>query len=102
MAHPQRGFSVRTLGIEDLVDLTRTRIHLESLATRRVAENGDLTWETGVVAAHHALTRTRTVERHDGGTTRREWVEAHRSLHQALVAGRGSLRLISVATLLPY
>src|SRR6201987_1628175 len=52
-ATPQRGFRVRALSIEDIAELTETRIQVESLALRLAVQRGDLQWETGVLAAHH-------------------------------------------------
>src|SRR5882757_6942019 len=48
IATPQRGFRVRDLSIEDIAELTETRIQIESLALRLAVERGDLQWETGV------------------------------------------------------
>src|SRR6266853_860236 len=51
IATPQRGFRVRDLSIEDIAELTETRIQIESLALRLAVERGDLQWETGILAA---------------------------------------------------
>jgi DNA-binding transcriptional regulator YhcF (GntR family) len=48
----QRGFCVTPVSIEDLRDVTRTRVDLEGLALRRSVELGDARWEEGVRAAH--------------------------------------------------
>src|SRR6185437_17043218 len=65
VATPQRGFRVRDLSIEDIAELTETRVQVESLALRLAVDRGDLQWETGVLAAHHRLERT-PVTRDDG------------------------------------
>ena len=95
VASPQRGFRVRDLSIEDIAELTETRIQVESLALRLAIERGDLQWETGILAAHHRLERTPVIR--DDGTVSEDWTLQHRDFHQALLAGCGNRRLESVA-----
>jgi len=80
IATPQRGFRVRDLSIEDIADLTETRIQIESLALRLAVERGDLQWETGILAAHHRLERTPVTR--DDGTVSEDWSCLHRDFHQ--------------------
>src|SRR5258708_26378827 len=96
IATPQRGFRVRDLSVEDIAELTETRIQVESLALRLAVERGDLQWETGILAAHHRLERT-PVSR-DDGKFNEDWSIQHRDFHQALLAGCGNRRLDAVAT----
>src|ERR1700745_4415259 len=70
VATPQRGFRVRDLSIDDIAELTETRIQIESLALRLAVERGDLQWETGILAAHHRLERTPVPS--DDGTGRED------------------------------
>src|SRR6476646_6915446 len=72
VANPQRGFSVIELSINDLDDLTNTRMQIEPMAMRDSVAHGGVAWEGQVVAAHH----------------------------QALVAGGCSPRLRSIANAL--
>ena len=95
-ANPKKGFMVMPLSVDDLVDLTRVRIRLETMALRDSIENGDLAWETGVVAAHHVLERTPFVTAGPGAAT--TWRQCHRAFHQALCAGTGSPRLEDLVT----
>jgi len=92
---PQRGFRVRDLSIQDIAELTETRIQVESLALRLAIQRGDLEWETGILAAHHRLERTPVTR--DDGTVSEDWSVQHRDYHQALLAGCGNRRLESVA-----
>jgi DNA-binding GntR family transcriptional regulator len=94
VASPQRGFRVRDLSIEDIAELTETRIQVESLALRLAVERGDLQWETGILAAHHRLDRTPVTR--DDGTVSEDWSTSHRDFHQALLTGCGNRRLESV------
>jgi len=85
VATPQRGFRVRDLSIEDIAELTETRVQVESLALRLAVERGDLQWETGILAAHHRLERTPVTR--DDGTVSEDWSTSHRDFHQALLTG---------------
>jgi DNA-binding GntR family transcriptional regulator len=96
VATPQRGFRVRDLSIEDIAELTETRIQIESLALRLAVQRGDLQWETGILAAHHRLERTPVTR--DDRMVSEDWSVRHRDFHQALLAGCGNRRLESVAT----
>ena len=96
IATPQRGFRVRDLSVQDIGELTETRVQVESLALRLAVERGDLQWETGILAAHHRLERTPVTR--DDGTVSEDWSVQHRDFHQALLAGCGNRRLESVAS----
>src|SRR6202453_4945966 len=85
IATPQRGFRVRDLSIEDIAELTESRVQIESLALRLAIERGDLQWETGILAAHHRLDRTPVIR--DDGTVSEDWTLQHRDFHQALLTG---------------
>jgi DNA-binding GntR family transcriptional regulator len=94
IATPQRGFRVRDLSVEDIAELTETRIEVESLALRLAVTRGDLQWETGILAAHHRLERTPVTR--DDGTVSDDWSVQHRDFHQALLTGCANRRLESV------
>lgn len=96
VATPQRGFSVRELSVADLADLTQVRVQIESLAFRQAASNGDVAWETAIVATQHTLERTPAIGA--DGQFNEDWSIAHRAFHQALLAGCGSPRLEGIAT----
>jgi DNA-binding GntR family transcriptional regulator len=95
-ASPQRGFTVMSLSVEDLLDLTRARTLIETMALREAIADGDLSWESGVIAAHHTLERTEFLT--SEGHVSEEWAEAHRKFHHCLLAGCKSTRLTAVAT----
>src|ERR1700722_8492801 len=94
IASPQRGFRGRDLSVEDIAELTETRIQVESIALRLALERGDLQWETEVLAAHHRLDRTPVTR--DDGTVSEDWSTSHRDFHQALLNGCANRRLESV------
>lgn len=98
-AEDQRGFRVAKVSVEELIDLTKARSEIESLALRNAITTGDLSWETGVLAASHKLERT---SRHDPATglITPSWERAHDAFHVALLVGCGSAWLIRICNLL--
>ena len=82
----QRGFRVAPISRKDLLDLTRTRQQIESLALRDSLAHGDLDWEARVTGALHKLERTPFTSTEDPDTLSSAWENAHRALHDALVA----------------
>jgi DNA-binding GntR family transcriptional regulator len=55
IAHDQRGFRVSPTSIQDLNDVTETRIEIECLALRRSIARGGADWSEEIVAAWKAL-----------------------------------------------
>ena len=90
VAEPQRGFRVAPVSLEDLADLTMTRIDIENLCLARSIERGGVEWETTVVAAMHRLSRTPYWAAGDDRRLSDEWAAAHDSLHEALVCASDS------------
>ncbi len=88
VAEPQRGFLVAPISKRDLRDLTSVRIEIEVKCLRRAIELGGVDWETGIVAAHHRLTKT--PEHLSDGKTHPDWPLAHAEFHDALVAAGDS------------
>jgi len=89
-AEGQRGFAVAPMSVEDLADLSETRILLETHALRQSIERGDDEWEANIVASYHRLSKAQ--ERLDTGDAdaMAEWEERNREFHAALVAAAGS------------
>lgn len=83
----QKGFSVAPVSWEECQQLTETRAEIETSCLRKSILNGDLEWESRLVAALHRLTRL-----HDDGLSagpggpELPWLEAHAEFHRALVA----------------
>ncbi|SDG00649.1 DNA-binding transcriptional regulator, GntR family [Sinosporangium album] len=97
IAEPRIGFRVRDVSLQDLKDLTATRIDIESLALRYAIERGDVEWESRVVAAHHRLERTPMVSADDPARIAEDWESAHGCFHATLLDGCGSPRLLDIA-----
>ena len=96
-----RGFSVAPLSLSEMQDATETRILIESEALRRSMRDGDDDWESGIVAAFHALSRQ--VERQSRSPGKVDpaditaMEERHQQFHRALIAHCGSPRLLELA-----
>jgi DNA-binding GntR family transcriptional regulator len=93
----QKGFCVGAVSREDLIDLTETRIAIESMALRKSIELGNLDWEAQVLSSYHRLSRTpapTTIENHAA------WAQAHRQFHESLIAQCGSPWLLRLCATL--
>lgn len=101
-SEPNVGFRVRPVSLDDLHDLTATRVAIESIALRRAVEVGDTAWEARLVAAHHTLART-PIHSHDApGELSDEWETAHHAFHAALLEGAGGRWMQDLAHELRY
>lgn len=93
----QRGFFVCPVSREELTDLTETRIRLEQSALRMAIANGDVEWETSVLASYHRMSRM--AQPAEPGTDA-PWAMAHRQFHRALIDGCGSAWTLRLCSLL--
>lgn len=80
----QRGYRVSAISLDDLRDLTDTRVRLETEALRQSIRHGDGRWEASVREAFARLS-----EAEAGGAARdpQQWERANRRFHEALIAG---------------
>lgn len=95
IAMPQRGFAVAELSAASLIDLTRARTLIETMALRESIADGDLAWESSVIAAHYRLQRTPLLG--PDGHVNADFAEAHRYFHHVLLTGGISTRLTAIA-----
>jgi len=100
VAAPQLGFSVVSLDVEDLRDLTKARVLIEGAALREAVQNTELEYETRVVAAHHRLSRTPFLAPDSTTTITDEWATAHAAFHDALISASPSHRLRDLSAML--
>jgi len=89
----QQGFAVVSMTEEDLKDLTRMRILIDSEGLRQSIRNGGLAWQSRVLAAHHMLANTPARLPDGSGMPSDAHQQAHTAFHEALVSGSGSSRL---------
>lgn len=81
----QRGFSVAQVTLEQLRDLVRTRIALESLALTQAFDHRTLQWEEELVLAFHRLSRAQRSSQPDSFKENWAWEQLHRAFHTALL-----------------
>ncbi len=94
----QKGFRVAALSAEDAIDITETRILIESEALARSIARGDIAWERNVVASFHGLSRV-PIPQAPGPETA-AWAAHHRRFHMALIAACGSRWQLELSALL--
>lgn len=82
----QKGFRVAPVSLEDLADLTRTRIFVEKEALRESIMAGDDAWEGRVVAAYHRLSKIEAKLASGPEYQQDEFEERNREFHQALIS----------------
>ena len=85
-----RGFSVASLSLSELRDITANRKLCEGEALRLSIERGDGEWEARIVATHHLLARVPQGRDDMPSVIRHDWDERHAAFHQALISACGS------------
>jgi DNA-binding GntR family transcriptional regulator len=96
VAIDRRGFRVSPLSIDDLQDLTRTRIEIEGLALRRSIANGDAAWEGAILAVAHEFTHATPARVTDPVYSTAAWIDLHKRFHMTLISACGSPRLLRI------
>ena len=91
-AEGQRGFRVAPVSIENLLDVTKTRAWIESVALRAAIAAGDRGWEAEILAAAHRLKGCRKTK---GEGLSEEWYRENRTFHDTLVAACGSPQMMA-------
>jgi DNA-binding GntR family transcriptional regulator len=97
VSEPQHGFRVTPVSVEDLRDLTDARVAIEGLVLRRAMAEGDVAWESRLVAALHVMERTPMMSADDPDLFNEDWTAAHAAYHTALLDGCANERLRAVA-----
>ena len=86
----QRGFTVAPIGRNELDDLTHVRQLIECDAVVRSVANGDVEWESRIVAAYFRLQRAHQASAARGFAWSQEWERCNRDFHDAVVSECGS------------
>jgi DNA-binding GntR family transcriptional regulator len=94
-AVPQHGVRVVSVDLDDLRQLTDAAVEVETLVLRRSLAEGSLEWESGVLAAHHHLSRLAL--RDSDATINDEWALAHTRFHMSILEGCSNQRLTGIA-----
>jgi GntR family carbon starvation induced transcriptional regulator len=99
-SHNQRGFHVTPISIADFLDITETRILLETEALRCAIRDGDDIWESRVLAAFHRLSRAETRLANSDAEAFEEWEARNREFHQVLISACNSRWILHFLSLL--
>lgn len=94
-----KGFRVAPITLEEMEDLTRTRVMIECACLENAILNGDVQWEGQVLSACHELIRTPMMVENTQSVNP-TWTEAHARFHAALVAGCDSPWLLKLRAML--
>lgn len=96
----QRGFFVKPVSREDLIEVAELRVLLECHAIEKSVVNGDTNWEGNLVAAHHKL---HLLEKRmlSGDYSERElWKRYDWEFHLALIEACNSMNLLTLHSIL--
>ena len=96
-AADQKGFSVGRVSAAEITDITAARLHIECKAMADSIRQGDVEWESRVLAAHHRLDRLTLVEGPER-ILKPEWENAHEVFHQALISSCNSPTLLRLCS----
>lgn len=86
-AEGQRGATVAAVSLQDLHDITETRILLECQAMRLSLTVADLQWESQVMAAHYKLAKAEEMAFQDHAQYRNLLEEYDCNFHRTILAG---------------
>jgi DNA-binding GntR family transcriptional regulator len=91
-----KGFRVAGVSRDRLLDLTRCRMEIESLALRWSIERGEVEWEANLLSTFHRLSRQNKFSARGKQAINPDWSLLHRAFHLALVAGCQSPTLLTL------
>jgi DNA-binding GntR family transcriptional regulator len=91
-----KGFKVSEVSQENLLDLMRSRIEIETIAVRWSLEKGGVEWEANLLGAFHRLSRQTKVDPRNPRAINAAWSKEHANFHAALVSACGSPTMVSI------
>ncbi|AJC15942.1 GntR family transcriptional regulator [Pandoraea sputorum] len=86
--HGHRGFRVTPISLADFIDITETRVQLETEALRQSVALGDDAWEADLTSAFHLLTLAEERLGKDGEQDVgqfAQWETRNRAFHEVLI-----------------
>lgn len=99
-APEQRGFFVRPVSREDLIEVAELRILLECHALEKSIRNGDTEWEGNLVSAHHKLHRMEKMMLAGDLSGKEDWKRYDWEFHKAMIEACNSSNLMSLHSIL--
>jgi DNA-binding GntR family transcriptional regulator len=91
-----KGFRVSEVSRENLLDLMKTRVEIETIALRWALEKGDVKWEADLLSAFHRLSRQSKIDPANPDAISEAWSKEHAEFHAALVSSCSSPTLLSI------
>lgn len=92
----QRGFRVAPIALDDLADITRLRVQIETTTLRESIRNGGVQWRRDLEQAFVEL----SAEEPNAPANRRRWELYNQRFHEALLAGIESAWTLRVLRML--
>lgn len=84
---PNHGFTVMTLSDDELKNIIAARSINEGAALQLAISNGDIVWESNIVAINHQLEQTQEYLTEDKTSINDNWSVLHGRFHHALLEG---------------
>lgn len=95
VAEEQRGFAVAPVSQRHFREVAAMRELLESYALQQSFQNGNVDWESRVLAAHHKLARMETRMASGDRSGTEDWKHYDSEFHAALISASGSRELMA-------
>lgn len=94
VARDQRGFIVKPVSRDELLELTKTRVWVETLALREAMANGSQEWEESLLVAHHRMEKISRSLSPEVFVDNPKWEQPHRDFHTKLITPCNSKQLV--------
>ena len=91
-----KGFKVSEVSQENLLDLMRSRIEIETIALQWSLEKGGVEWEANLLGEFHRLSRQTKVDPCNPKAINAAWSKEHADFHAALVSACDSPTMLSI------
>lgn len=100
VAQGQRGYWAAPVSAAEYLEITDLRVDLECKAFARAMRQGDVQWESAVVAAFHRLSHASARLASTRPIAFAEWERHNRDFHMALIEGCGHAWLLRFTRML--
>lgn len=101
-AEEQRGFFVKPVSRDDLIEIANLRVLLECYAVQNSIQNGGDEWEGNLVAAYHKLSRAEDKILSGSDTDKEIWKRHGLKFHIAMMQACNNQSLLSLYKTLYY
>lgn len=99
-AEEQCGFFVTPISDQDMIEITEIRILLECSALKTSIENGDIDWESDIVAAYHRLQVAEKAMLSGDVSKKAIWKRYDWEFHLALIKACNSNNLLGIHSII--